>query len=346
MAWNRVIGGVVLVEVAVLAFSACGPAPSTSARPARSVEGLSPQQAAYVRLQEQLETFKVEGAVRTSEGLLLPETITIEIRSEVCVESRQPGARFWSLDYDTCFTYTAVDSLDEKGEYSVSVPCLDADRTYETSHAFGDLRVVQRGPVSFVASSDAGWRHQETFSSSRTQRRDLILTLDTDTFYVVRDPAVFRERPEPEATVLKEFGFGTGVEVVRFHQGWAQCLMGRKSRLDGDAVPRHGARNEGTGPDEGEAASRAPAGVGSLSGPSGPSPDAFVEDARGLLCPIPVINLAKRVGAVGPGQTVLLIADDPLAEQDVRLWAKGQGQEVVDVEREGNLARIRVRRLR
>jgi hypothetical protein len=164
--------------------------------------------------------------VKTSDDLLLPETIVIEIKSEICVESREPGARFWSLDYDTCFSYTAVDSVDETGEYSVAVPCLDADRTYESTHPFGDFRMLQRGPVSFVASSDAGWRHQETFTSSRTQRRDLILTLHTDTFYVVGDGAALRERPRPEASTIREYEFGTGVEVVRFHQGWAQCLMG------------------------------------------------------------------------------------------------------------------------
>ena len=72
----------------------------------------------------------------------------------------------------------------------------------------------------------------------------------------------------------------------------------------------------------------------------------IVEDARGLLCPIPVIKLAERVAAVAQGATVLLIADDPVAEEDVRLWCRGHGQELVSVEREGAVARIRVRRCR
>jgi tRNA 2-thiouridine synthesizing protein A len=71
-----------------------------------------------------------------------------------------------------------------------------------------------------------------------------------------------------------------------------------------------------------------------------------VEDARGLLCPIPVIRLAERVVTVEKGATVLLIADDPAAEEDVRLWCRGHGQELVDVERSGDSARIRVRRRR
>ncbi|NNE44974.1 MAG: sulfurtransferase TusA family protein [Gemmatimonadetes bacterium] len=69
-----------------------------------------------------------------------------------------------------------------------------------------------------------------------------------------------------------------------------------------------------------------------------------VEDARGLLCPLPVIKLGERILTVGPGETVLLLADDPAAEEDVRLWCKGHRHELLDVVREGREARIRVRR--
>ena len=71
-----------------------------------------------------------------------------------------------------------------------------------------------------------------------------------------------------------------------------------------------------------------------------------IEDARGLLCPIPVIRLAARMRAVATGQTVLLLATDTAAEEDVRLWCRGQGQEMVDVSRDGEVLRILVRRVR
>ena len=69
-----------------------------------------------------------------------------------------------------------------------------------------------------------------------------------------------------------------------------------------------------------------------------------VEDARGLLCPLPVIRLAARIRRVGAGETVLLLADDPAAEDDVLLWAKGHGHDVLGVGRDGGFLRIRVRR--
>lgn len=40
-------------------------------------------------------------------------------------------------------------------------------------------------------------------------------------------------------------------------------------------------------------------------------------DAVGLLCPLPVLRLAKRVRGLAPGTVVRLRADDPAAHVDV-----------------------------
>lgn len=77
-----------------------------------------------------------------------------------------------------------------------------------------------------------------------------------------------------------------------------------------------------------------------------PLSDEVVEDARGLLCPIPVIRLARRLEAVGVGATVLLLADDPQAPEDVRLWCQGHRHELVSSLPDGGSFRIRVRRNR
>ncbi|WP_348524736.1 sulfurtransferase TusA family protein [Paracoccus marinaquae] len=44
---------------------------------------------------------------------------------------------------------------------------------------------------------------------------------------------------------------------------------------------------------------------------------AEVIDARGLLCPLPVLRLRKALLAVEPGAHVVLIASDPMAVVDV-----------------------------
>ncbi|HET9887041.1 MAG TPA: sulfurtransferase TusA family protein [bacterium] len=71
-----------------------------------------------------------------------------------------------------------------------------------------------------------------------------------------------------------------------------------------------------------------------------------VEDARGLLCPLPVIRLARCVSSLPIGAVVRLLADDPLAEEDVQAWCRGHRQELISIDRDGNVLGIRVRRLR
>lgn len=73
-------------------------------------------------------------------------------------------------------------------------------------------------------------------------------------------------------------------------------------------------------------------------------PSEPVEDARGLLCPLPVVRLGQRMRSAAPGTVVVLLADDPMAEEDVRLWARSHGHEVLDVSHQGKETRIRVQR--
>ena len=68
-----------------------------------------------------------------------------------------------------------------------------------------------------------------------------------------------------------------------------------------------------------------------------------VVDARGLLCPLPVIRLGERARKASSGAVLVLLADDPQAEEDVRLWCRGAGHELVSVVSEFNFARITVR---
>jgi tRNA 2-thiouridine synthesizing protein A len=57
-----------------------------------------------------------------------------------------------------------------------------------------------------------------------------------------------------------------------------------------------------------------------------------VIDARGLLCPIPVIRLARAAVVAAPGTVLTVWATDPAARLDVPAWARMRGHEVVRVE--------------
>ena len=52
-------------------------------------------------------------------------------------------------------------------------------------------------------------------------------------------------------------------------------------------------------------------------------------DCRGMKCPRPIIELARRIGDVPPGGLVELWADDPAAGPDLAAWCRMRDQELV-----------------
>jgi cysteine desulfurase len=52
------------------------------------------------------------------------------------------------------------------------------------------------------------------------------------------------------------------------------------------------------------------------------APDVEVVDALGLKCPVPVIELARRINRVPVGGTVRVLADDPAARLDIPAWSE------------------------
>ncbi|MBR7826532.1 aminotransferase class V-fold PLP-dependent enzyme [Actinospica sp. MGRD01-02] len=55
-------------------------------------------------------------------------------------------------------------------------------------------------------------------------------------------------------------------------------------------------------------------------------------DALGKLCPLPVIELGKRIGGVEIGGTVRVLADDPAARLDIPAWCRMTGQDFLGAE--------------
>ena len=55
-------------------------------------------------------------------------------------------------------------------------------------------------------------------------------------------------------------------------------------------------------------------------------PDEVV-DCRGQRCPLPVINLARRLPDLPVGAVVRVLADDPAAAVDIPAWCRMRGQE-------------------
>jgi TusA-related sulfurtransferase len=55
-------------------------------------------------------------------------------------------------------------------------------------------------------------------------------------------------------------------------------------------------------------------------------------DCRGLLCPAPVIELARRKDEVAVGDLLAVVSTDAAARYDVPAWCRMTGQEYVGEE--------------
>jgi tRNA 2-thiouridine synthesizing protein A len=59
-----------------------------------------------------------------------------------------------------------------------------------------------------------------------------------------------------------------------------------------------------------------------------PNPDRTL-DAKGLLCPMPIVKLAKMIKEMAPQEVLLLEATDPGSVPDVQAWSKNTGNAVL-----------------
>jgi tRNA 2-thiouridine synthesizing protein A len=67
-------------------------------------------------------------------------------------------------------------------------------------------------------------------------------------------------------------------------------------------------------------------------------------DTTGKFCPVPIIEVAKAIKAVQPGQVVQVVATDPGVESDMAAWCKATRNELLALVREGRTFRAFVRK--
>ncbi|QQA41346.1 sulfurtransferase TusA family protein [Pelagovum pacificum] len=60
-------------------------------------------------------------------------------------------------------------------------------------------------------------------------------------------------------------------------------------------------------------------------------------DATGLLCPLPVLKLRRRLQPLGPGDVIRVLADDPAAVIDIPHFCQEAGHEHVSLTSEGRV---------
>jgi tRNA 2-thiouridine synthesizing protein A len=67
-------------------------------------------------------------------------------------------------------------------------------------------------------------------------------------------------------------------------------------------------------------------------------------DARGLLCPLPILRLARAFRRAPGGTVARLLATDPAAVEDVETFCREGGHVLVSTERDGTGYLFRVRK--
>ena len=66
-------------------------------------------------------------------------------------------------------------------------------------------------------------------------------------------------------------------------------------------------------------------------------------DARNLLCPLPVIRVQQRIGAMEHGDELLVLATDPGVLVDIPAWCRVHGHRILDTTETGRGYRIHIR---
>lgn len=58
-------------------------------------------------------------------------------------------------------------------------------------------------------------------------------------------------------------------------------------------------------------------------------------DARGMMCPGPILMLSSALSQLPSRSVVAVIARDPAFEEDLRSWATYTGNEIIEIRRSG-----------
>ena len=58
-------------------------------------------------------------------------------------------------------------------------------------------------------------------------------------------------------------------------------------------------------------------------------------DCRGLNCPLPVLNISKKMKSLESGSQLNVYTTDPLSELDIILWAEKTNNKVLSMDNRG-----------
>jgi TusA-related sulfurtransferase len=69
-------------------------------------------------------------------------------------------------------------------------------------------------------------------------------------------------------------------------------------------------------------------------------------DCYGLLCPMPIIQTAKRIKDMKRGEVLEVLSTDAGIRDDMPAWCRTTGQEFLGVEENGEVIKVYVRKVK
>ena len=69
-----------------------------------------------------------------------------------------------------------------------------------------------------------------------------------------------------------------------------------------------------------------------------------VLDAIGLLCPMPAVKTAIELEKMKQGEVLEVLTTDQISKIDLPAWCKETGNQLVDIQEDGEILKIRIRK--
>lgn len=69
-------------------------------------------------------------------------------------------------------------------------------------------------------------------------------------------------------------------------------------------------------------------------------------DCYGLLCPMPIIQTAKKIKEMNVGEVLEVISTDKGIKEDMPAWCRQTGQEYIGLEEEGAVIKVYVKKIK
>ena len=67
-------------------------------------------------------------------------------------------------------------------------------------------------------------------------------------------------------------------------------------------------------------------------------------DCTGLYCPMPILNTRQEMDKLAVGEILEVLADDPAAEEDLKVWAKRTGQKILEINKTAECMRFLIQK--